>query len=406
MAELLPEMVARTELFAADCPNCGSFQQSPPGQFAGVCNACASPLNFLPQSKRSLKPEGILPATVTREAAYAAFRKWTRRKLFAPHRLRSKEADDLKLHYEPLFVFSGSMRVRYSGERGRKVGKGDKRHTSWASVKGTVRWSLSPTAVEVGSGAAVKCSTSDWPADEAVGLRDEYLLGATARSYQSSPKAAQALIDDAVQKQSRALARKDIGGEQQRINTLNVEYESLDLSYVLGPLWTSAFYDNGKTFPFRVNGRTGKTVGRYPKSKSRIITAVAAAVAIVVLAVIGYQNTQHHDAVLAARSSVCSDISAVWADLYPYEADSPSAQGLAQLPTTDSYNYDALRSDAATAGNQYKTLAQSFVADQASDNPNAAASDAEQIASACQADGNGELVTNVTTATNSPPPGG
>lgn len=398
----LPETTAAPETFGADCPNCGSFQKPPDNQFACACNACGAPLNFLSQSTRVLKPQGILPVTVTKDAAYNLFRKWTRRRVFAPYRLRSKQADQLKLQYLPLFVFTGVVKAHYAGERGRTVKRGNQRRTSWTSVHGTLRWGLPATAVEVTSAKPKMFKPPDWPATEAVGLRQEYLLGATARSYMASPKSAEALIDNAVLKDAKSRAKNDIGGDKQRVNNVSVEYESLSLAYVLGPYWTSSFYDRGKTFTFRVNGRTGKTAGKYPKSKPRVTAAVAAAVAVVVLATIGIANAEHHNAVVTARSSVCSDIDTLWADLYPVGAQSPSTSGLAQMASTDSYTFSALQSDAKTAGSPYDALVQDFVTAQSAGQAGVAAAAGQQIAAACQKAGNGYLVTGVTT----PAPGG
>jgi hypothetical protein len=378
LARQLPETKPTAELFWGDCPNCGSLQRPRQSQFAVPCNACGTPLNFLPFSTRALTPGGILPVTVTQETANAVFRRWARRKLFAPHRLRTKQADTLKLVYVPLFVFSGTIRARYSGERGRAVGKGDRRRTSWRAVKGNLRFSYGPTPVDVTTPNPVRYGPSIWPADEAVGLRDEYLLGAEACTYQASPKAAQALVHQSVVSQARSLAAKDIGGEQQRVNSVTVEYETLGLAYMLGPYWSSSFYDMGKTFSFRVNGRTGQIDGSYPKSKPRIMGAVAAAVAVIVLGVVGYQSWHHHDQFAAARTSVCSDIEILWG-----QSLTPPASVLAEMPTVDYTLFDDLRSSATKAGQPYQDLVQSFVADQAADRVGPAMAVTTQIETTC-----------------------
>jgi hypothetical protein len=406
LAQQLPETTASAETLGGECPNCGSLQQPPPNEFFRTCNACGTRLNFLTRSSRALKPEGILPVTITRDAASSAFRRWTRRRLFAPHRLRFKEADSLKLQYSPLFVFSGAVRARYSGERGRTVGSGKNRRTSWTTVHGTLRWRLTSTAVDVASSQPVLCKTSEWPATEAVGLRDDYLLGATARTYQASPKAAQVLIDKCVLKEAQSLAKRNIGGEKQRVNHVDFEYESLGLAYMLGPSWTSSYYDKGKQFNFRINGRTGKTTGQFPKSKPRIAAAVAALLTILVFAIIGYQSSQHHNAVVAAQAAVCSDINSLWGDLYPAGDQTPSATGLAQMPTTDASNFGALQSDAKTAGRPYEALVRSFVADQSADQAGPASVEAKHIAAACQAAGNGYLVSEVPTPPTASAPAG
>jgi hypothetical protein len=65
-------------------------------------------------------------------------------------------------------------------------------------------------------------SSSEWPCDETVGLREEYLLGSSAYEYETPPKGAQALVDQALEGEARPLAKKDIGGQQQRLNSVTV----------------------------------------------------------------------------------------------------------------------------------------------------------------------------------------
>lgn len=97
-------------------------------------------------------------------------------------------------------------------------------------------------------------------------------------------------MDQAVEHEARSLAKKDIGGQHQRLNSVTVEYDSLGLAYILAPVWTSTFYDRAKSYGFWVNGRTGKTRGQFPKSKPRVVAAIAAFPAVVALVVVGVAN--------------------------------------------------------------------------------------------------------------------
>jgi hypothetical protein len=235
----------------------------------------------------------------------------------------------------------------------------------------------------------VLCKVHDWPSSESVGLRPEYLLGAMAASYRTAPRAAYSLVDKAVTKDASARTRRDIGGDKQRINSVCIEYEHLDLSYVLAPIWTSSYYDQGRTFNVRVNGRTGKTTGEYPKSKPRVIgtaTVVAAAIgALLTLGIMSNHQARQRDALTTAQTSVCLDASQTW-----------SALQAGSVPTT------GLVSDGQAAGDPYRALVENYQRDATANRSSAALSDLQQIAAACTAGGNGALVSDMASPINAP----
>jgi hypothetical protein len=228
-----------------------------------------------------------------------------------------------------------------------------------------------------------------------VALRPEYLFGASARSYAASPKAAFSLVDEAVAKDAKSRARRDIGGDKQRINSLTVEYENLDLSYVLAPIWTSAFYDQGRTFNVKVNGRTGKVTGHYPKSKPRLMTAVLAAAAAIAAVVTFGIISNHNSDVATAKSSVCFDASQAWDALQRDSAQTITSSEMQQLPSTDPSYPNGFVSDGNTAGNPYRALVQGYQTDFTAGNVSAATGDLQRISATCTAAGNGSLVSNI-----------
>ena len=56
--------------------------------------------------------------------------------------------------------------------------------------------------------------------------------------------------------------RRDIGGDQQRIDQLETDVGALTFKHVLLPVWLAAYRYRGKSFRFVVNGRTGSGRGR------------------------------------------------------------------------------------------------------------------------------------------------
>ena len=65
----------------------------------------------------------------------------------------------------------------------------------------------------------------------------------------------------------------DIGGDHQRINSLDTRYGEIRYKHVLLPIWLSAFRFRDKTYRFVVNGRTGEVQGERPYSPFKIALA-------------------------------------------------------------------------------------------------------------------------------------
>ena len=82
---------------------------------------------------------------------------------------------------------------------------------------------------------------------------------------------AKEIIDGKVQQ----LVRADIGGDHQRITSLDTQYSHLTFKHILLPMWFSAYLFSGKTYRFVVNGQTGEVQGESPKSGWKIFFLVA-----------------------------------------------------------------------------------------------------------------------------------
>ena len=76
------------------------------------------------------------------------------------------------------------------------------------------------------------------------------------------------------------MAHPDIGGDHQRIFSVDTDYRDITFKHILLPLWISAYSLRGKTYRFLVNARTGKVAGERPYSAWKITAAILAAAAV------------------------------------------------------------------------------------------------------------------------------
>ncbi len=80
--------------------------------------------------------------------------------------------------------------------------------------------------------------------------------------------------------------RFDIGGDRQRIHTVQTDVRDITFKHILLPVWLAAYKYNGKTFRFVVNGQTGRVQGERPWSAWKIAGAVI--LGLIVAGALGY----------------------------------------------------------------------------------------------------------------------
>src|SRR5690606_19059736 len=103
-----------------------------------------------------------------------------------------------------------------------------------------------------------------------------YLSGFVAQSYQMNlPQG----FEVAKRKMDPAIRRKicaDIGGDHQRIATVNTQYDHVTFKHLLLPIWLASYRYHNKVYRFLVNARTGEVQGERPWSVWKIAAAVIA----------------------------------------------------------------------------------------------------------------------------------
>jgi hypothetical protein len=81
----------------------------------------------------------------------------------------------------------------------------------------------------------------------------------------------------------------DIGGDEQRVQQMNVHYAAVMFKLVLLPLWIASYLFGGQTYQVLVNANTGEVVGDRPISKAKIallVLAIVVVIAAIVIAVV------------------------------------------------------------------------------------------------------------------------
>ena len=95
---------------------------------------------------------------------------------------------------------------------------------------------------------------------------------------------------------------RDIGGDVQRIDSVDTEHAGETFKHVLLPVWMAAYKYNGRSFRFLVNGQTGEVQGERPWSIWKIGFAVLLVVLLILTVV--YLNDPQAFASLTGRQTL------------------------------------------------------------------------------------------------------
>ena len=274
----------------AKCPNCAAEITFDAAVHARQCPFCATPVVADTGTNRHIKPAGVLPFALNESAARAAMNDWLGRLWFAPNGLQEYARKGRRMQgiYVPYWTYDADTESRYTGERGtvyyenRTVMQDGKRVTRqvarvrWRAASGRVARFFDDVLV-LASRSLPKRFTDALEPWDLGGLEPyapEYLAGFHAEAY------AVTLADgfvEARQRMDQIIARDirfDIGGDRQRIHSVDTKVRDVTFQHVLLPVWLAAYKYRGRTFRFVVNGTTGKVQGERPWSAIKITIAV------------------------------------------------------------------------------------------------------------------------------------
>jgi LSD1 subclass zinc finger protein len=321
------------------CTNCGGEQTLAANLYASACTFCGTPLTSKSYAQRLIKPKSLVPFKITKVQAQDKWRAWIRGLWLAPGALKKYAQSDggMKGIYVPYWTFDAQTYTRYSGQRGDDYSesyettnsKGERvtetrTRTDWTNVSGEVSFfhddvlvpgstssfagggssagaaemqkALVAQAGMVGNMIAAKFSSSlrTWNTKELVPYQEEYITGFQAEAYQVGLKAAFVTAKQMIDGKVEQLVRADIGGDHQRISSVNTQYSHLTFKHILLPMWVSAYIYGGKTYRFVVNGQTGEVQGESPKSGWKIFFLVCGILIAVFIFLAVFGGGRHH----------------------------------------------------------------------------------------------------------------
>lgn len=308
-----PEQMEKLAVNALEvqCQSCGAKSIFTPPQVAGRCEFCGVQIVAQPKSADPiLTPGGLLPFRITQQQASSALRQWLSSRWFAPNDLK-RFAQPEAIHgiYLPFWTYDTNTATYYTGQRGeyyyvtetyyerdqqgRQVPRTRQvRHTRWHSASGTVTGGfddvLIPATVSLPPNRLA--ALEPWDLTELRSYEPAFLSGFKAQRYQVDLKQGFELVKQVIAPAIETEVRRDIGGDEQRIDSLSTAYSEIMFKHLLLPVYAGAYRYNGKLFQILVNGRTGEIQGERPYSVWKIALLVVSILIIVLIVVMVFGN--------------------------------------------------------------------------------------------------------------------
>ena len=287
----------QTEILTVKCDGCGAETTFNENVVSDSCDFCDSPLTTKEGHKSSvIEPKSMLPFKIKSDDGLEKYKKWLKKLWFAPNDLKkyARQAEKLSGIYIPYWTFDADTTTKYRGERGddytetesyTENGESKTRtvtKTRWSSAWGTVRRFFDDMLVPASKSLPIKYvnGLEPWDLNNLAPYDTKYLAGFKSERYQQSLEEGFVKAQERMKDVIRDDVKRDIGGDRQRISSMNTQYDNVTFKHILLPIWLSAYRYNNKVYRFMINGRTGKVQGERPWSWIKITLAVIGVLAI------------------------------------------------------------------------------------------------------------------------------
>lgn len=269
------------------CRKCGAESTFDESLKSMKCPYCTSPLIESDiHEERLIKPSYLLPFHISDDQITDHLSLWLKKLWFAPNKLKKRALHTNKIQgvYIPYWTYDAQTDTKYTGQRGTHytttVGTGKDRRTvtrtRWSYTSGYVSLFFDDVLVPASKLILENRlrKIENWDTKNLVEANNRFLSGFITEKYiinllngfNNAKIKMEAGIDTAI--------RQDIGGDEQRITSRNIQYSKITFKLILLPVYMSSYQYRNKIYHFFINGRTGRVTGDRPYSAFKITTAV------------------------------------------------------------------------------------------------------------------------------------
>lgn len=275
--ELIKEEFAPDEAKEYHCNNCGGIVITDEDTTATTCCFCGAGVVLGDRLSGVLMPAKVIPFTISKDEARAAFKNWAKKGKFTPNSFKqANRIKDIEGIYVPFWLYDLDSRavVEARATRVRTYSRGDYNYTETKHYN--VHRDVNVGHLKVPVDASEKMDDRKMDLLEPYHYNDlkkfktPYLAGYLAEKYNYDDKELFPRVQSKVEGYVDAYIRSTISGYTSvSYRNKQVKTNKEHSAYVLLPVWM-VYYDHEMTdHNFAMNGQTGKIVGKPPLSKGK-----------------------------------------------------------------------------------------------------------------------------------------
>jgi DNA-directed RNA polymerase subunit RPC12/RpoP len=276
--ELMSQEFAEGETREYHCNNCGADVVTDADTVATTCCFCGAGVVMADRVSGNLAPLKVIPFTVSKDQATAAFIKWCRKGLLTPKGFMT--ADRIKSitgMYVPFWLYDlrskGLMDAECTKVRAYSLGEYNYTETSYYNVHRQVDLQYVKVPVDASKKMDDQLMDKLEPYDYG-NLKDfntPYLAGYIAEKYNYDDKELFPRVKSRVDQYVETYIKSTINGyASTSVRRKVIDTKPLNASYTLIPVWMVSYDYNNKEYIFAMNGQTGKIVGKPPISTGKV----------------------------------------------------------------------------------------------------------------------------------------
>ncbi|MCL6274410.1 DNA helicase PriA [Muricauda sp. 2012CJ35-5] len=280
------------EISMLHCKNCGANQHVEENYKSLHCVYCSSPLVIEDAYKEEwILPGAVLPFQIEKKQSFLIFQKWVNKLWWAPNKLKKASLDPqfTKGLYLPYWTFDAQLDAKYTGQRGiyyyetkkvrnaqGKVVTKTVRKTRWYPASGRVSGFVDDTIIKASNQRTgrIPNKIARWDLKKLQPFHNNFLAGFVTEKYTIPLSEGHLRSKDVAKDIAKRWCRRDIGGDTQRISSMDMRLTDETFKHILLPVYVSAYRYKGKEYNFFINGENGQISGSRPYSFWKIFFAV------------------------------------------------------------------------------------------------------------------------------------
>ena len=288
------------EISMLHCKNCGANQHVEENYKSLHCVYCTMPLILEDVYKEDwILPGAVLPFQIDQKKSFQIFKKWVDSLWFAPNNLKKAALDPqfTKGLYLPYWTFDAQLQASYSGQRGEyyyetqrvrnsqgKTVSKRVRKTRWYPASGNISGFVDDTLVKASKQkkGRIPSKIARWNLKLLKPFNSSFLSGFVTEKYTIPLNQGHLSAKGEAKHIAERWCRQDIGGDTQRVTSMDMNLSKETFKHILLPVYVSAYRFNSKEYNFFINGENGTISGTRPYSFWKIFFTV-----VLVLAIIG-----------------------------------------------------------------------------------------------------------------------